>query len=100
MNPSLTIILFAWKCDIICVTPHGPSVLVIALVVFRLLRVMSAATTAAHSGRGHMPGESLRQESVTMDMLEVSNVRLTSLKYFIVQLLWTDLSFNNWTFRF
>ncbi len=33
---------------------------------------MSAATTAAHSGRGHMPGESLRQESVTMDMLEVS----------------------------
>ena len=36
---------------------------------------MSAATTAAHSGRGHMAGESHRQESVTMDMLEVSITR-------------------------
>ena len=33
---------------------------------------MSAATTAAHSARNVTGNDKLRQESITMDMLEVS----------------------------
>ena len=47
----------------------------------RLLSVcerMTAATTAAHSAKGHMLGNKLRQESLTMDMLEVGTTNIFS----------------------
>ena len=55
----------------------------------RLLSVcaMTAATTAAHSAKGHMLGNKLRQESLTMDMLEVGTTeQLTCYTFQYLQL--------------
>ena len=41
---------------------------------------MSAATTAAHSARNVTGNDKLRQESITMDMLEVSKNKVQTMK--------------------
>ena len=54
---------------------------------------MSAATTAAHSGgRSTMISDKARQESITMDMLEVENINIISTFVFVE---WKNILLGN-----